>query len=167
MFAPVADGVLIPKDPYARIADGCASDISLVIGSNADEFRYWKLYYEDLDEIIFDWILENNRVANAAATADLSVTEIEPLFKEYSGLKKDLSEIDKSYEFANDFLFRMPNIKLADRITSYNVCYTKLLRSADREMIFSNKGKGKSLSNEDLMPVYRGDALIGYRNNFV
>ncbi len=34
--------------------------------------------------------------------------------------------------------------------------------SDEKELVFSNKGKGRSLSVEDINPVYSGDKLLGY-----
>ena len=38
---PQRDGVLIPKDPYAPYKNGVTADVDMLIGTNADEARYW------------------------------------------------------------------------------------------------------------------------------
>lgn len=38
---PQRDGRLIPLDPYAPYADGTTADVDILIGTNADESRYW------------------------------------------------------------------------------------------------------------------------------
>ena len=40
-FGPSASGVLIPEDPYKAYAEGKASHVQVLVGSNADECRYF------------------------------------------------------------------------------------------------------------------------------
>ncbi len=91
----------------------------MIIGSNADEFRYCSLYYDDLDDIIFDWLKANNQVANAAAI-DLDKVDLEVLKKKYYDLKSDMDSSEKAFQFAHDFLFRMPNIRMAELQSLHN-----------------------------------------------
>ncbi|MCR5783703.1 MAG: carboxylesterase family protein [Clostridia bacterium] len=38
---PERDGIVLPEDPYGAYADGGAAKTDMLIGSNADEVRYW------------------------------------------------------------------------------------------------------------------------------
>lgn len=38
---PLRDGRIVPLDPYKAYADGAAKDIEMMMGTNADEVRYW------------------------------------------------------------------------------------------------------------------------------
>jgi para-nitrobenzyl esterase len=42
-FQPVVDGELIPAPPLERIRSGCAAGVSLLVGSNRDEYKLWNL----------------------------------------------------------------------------------------------------------------------------
>jgi len=44
MCAPVIDGTVLPKDPFAAIRDGAADGIALLNGTNRDEYCYWISY---------------------------------------------------------------------------------------------------------------------------
>ncbi len=105
---------------------------------------------------LFSWLLRRFLVAFAvlfAVQLAVYVIGLNTILKTYE--KNKVAEYEK---IAEDILQNPQSVNPAD-IPSEGPFF---VFSADREMIFSNKGKGKSLSNEDLMPVYRGDALIGY-----
>lgn len=38
---PLRGGSVLPKDPYKVLADGAGSDVDFMVGTNADEWRYW------------------------------------------------------------------------------------------------------------------------------
>ena len=42
-FQPVVDGEVIPAHPLERVRSGCAAGISLLVGSNRDEYKLWNL----------------------------------------------------------------------------------------------------------------------------
>ncbi len=42
-FQPVVDGRVIPSPPLQQIRSGCAADVSLLVGSNRDEYKLWNL----------------------------------------------------------------------------------------------------------------------------
>jgi len=48
MCAPVIDGTVLPKEPFAAIQDGAAAGIALLNGTVHDEYCYWINYYPSL-----------------------------------------------------------------------------------------------------------------------
>jgi para-nitrobenzyl esterase len=42
-FQPVVDGEVLPAPPLERIRSGCAAGVSLLVGSNRDEYKLWHL----------------------------------------------------------------------------------------------------------------------------
>ena len=38
---PLRDGNILPLDPYAAYASGAAKDVDMLMGTNADEARFW------------------------------------------------------------------------------------------------------------------------------
>jgi para-nitrobenzyl esterase len=45
IFAPMRDGYIIPEDCYGEVERGAYNGIDIMIGSNADEIRYFILEY--------------------------------------------------------------------------------------------------------------------------
>ena len=58
---PMRDGYIIPKDCYGEIEKGAYNGIDLIIGTNADEIRYWIVEFGGyiLYSIIITLLLEN------------------------------------------------------------------------------------------------------------
>ena len=48
IFGPTCDGNYIPRKPLKAFAEGAADGVKLLIGTNADEFNYWGLYFDDI-----------------------------------------------------------------------------------------------------------------------
>ena len=51
MFAPVVDGVVLPREPMASIRSGLSADVPVIIGTNRDEMEILRL----LDKSIYDF----------------------------------------------------------------------------------------------------------------
>lgn len=106
MFSPVTDGKLIPEKPDESIRDGCAADIKLMIGTTLDEFAYWKLYYDNLedDEEMNDFLTKVCRINGP----DLS--RFEKMINEYLSFERPT----KVMSLANEIIFRIPAIRFAE-----------------------------------------------------
>jgi para-nitrobenzyl esterase len=50
-FAPVVDGVVLPKEPLEAIREGASSSVPVIIGTNSDEMEVMRL----LDKSIYDF----------------------------------------------------------------------------------------------------------------
>ena len=111
---PERDGVVLPKDLYAAYESGATTDIDMLIGTNADETRYWIRemgYYTDLidGQTIYSVglpIMYENNIANIS-DADLQYVDA---FMEMQTDKK----IWNLTEFYNEILFRIPALKQAE-----------------------------------------------------
>ncbi|MEI3612420.1 carboxylesterase/lipase family protein [Pseudogracilibacillus sp. SO30301A] len=110
IFAPVADGKLIPKNPFESIADGFASDIKLMIGTTKDEIKFWRLYYPNLEEVIDDF-LEQQIAIIGRNTYDVDTT----IKKFYTS-----SITTDKHTRVNEILFRIPSIQFAELQSKYN-----------------------------------------------
>ncbi|WP_462410754.1 carboxylesterase/lipase family protein [Neobacillus sp. Marseille-QA0830] len=61
-LAPVIDGVSLPKHPEEAIAEGSAKDVSILIGTNKDEFNIFSVFdpeWKNADEMKATELFEN------------------------------------------------------------------------------------------------------------
>ncbi len=123
---PERDGIVLPEDLYAAWEDEALADIDIMVGTNADETRYWIRemgYYTTLlpglfiYEHAFPFMYENNLEKMSAEERELAKT-----FMNMQSGKK----IWKLTEFYNELLFRIPATEQAARHkgTSYNYYFT-------------------------------------------
>lgn len=106
---PERDGQLIPEDPYSRF-DGFNAGIDMLIGSTADEARYWVDAMggeEDFDKAT--WLWSRYITLSLDSAQRKSVSDFLDVAGEYA---------DDSWavcEFLNDLMFRGPAIEMAQR----------------------------------------------------
>lgn len=113
MFAPVADGELIPFDPYDSIRNGVAKDINLMIGTTADEVCYWKLYYEDIENQTKK-ILEDE-----CDMLSMDIGKYENEINGYLAMQDQQPMVDRYLSMFSEIMFRVPSIKLAESQSVY------------------------------------------------
>lgn len=110
---------IIPEDPYQALKDGAAKDITLIVGTNADEWRYWVNEMGDVEmsEMDEDGIAENMAVyeeyvaqekydSAAAAATDEEKAKLD----EFLDIVDEDETIWKNTEVGNESGFRMPSI---------------------------------------------------------
>ena len=106
---PERDGQLIPEDPYSRF-DGFNAGIDMLIGSTADEARYWVDAMGGEDD--FDkatWLWSRYITLSLDSAQRKSASDFLDVAGEYA---------DDSWavcEFLNDLMFRGPAIEMAQR----------------------------------------------------
>ena len=111
---PERDGVVLPEDLYKAYADGEAANVDMMVGTNADEARYWinemgystdKLDGYTIYRIGMPIMLENN--LKAVSDEDM----------QYIDRFMDLQTDEKVWnitEFYNEMLFRLPALAQAE-----------------------------------------------------
>ena len=122
---PERDGVVLPEDPYGAYKNGEAAKAGMLIGSNADEVRYWineMGYYVSgipgmaIYRHLFPLMYDNNR--------RLMTDEEKQLAEEFLSLQNGF-RIWKLTEFYNELLFRIPALKQAElHAENGNTVYT-------------------------------------------
>ena len=122
---PERDGIVLPEDLYDAYASGYASKADMLIGSNADEVRYWIAemgYYVPgisgmpLYQHLLPVMYENNR----KSMTDEEKQSVDEFLSLKSGQK-----IWKLTELYNELLFRVPAMKQAElHAESGNRVYT-------------------------------------------
>ena len=108
MFAPVADGRIIPRDPYESVKSGCAEGVALIVGTNADELNYWKYYYDDIEEKIMPFTRDQFEIIGPDIGKYGDLMEIYLNSGALSTCGHD------PIDLAVELLFRIPSIKLAE-----------------------------------------------------
>lgn len=117
-FQPVVDGGLLPVHPATAIAAGAAAHVELLVGTNADEFRFFSFAIPDLSDL-------DDRRAEEVVGAYLSGAGVpaerlhaHDLVEAYRCARLARGEETSSRELleaiATDWLFRLPALRLAD-----------------------------------------------------
>jgi para-nitrobenzyl esterase len=114
VFTPVIDGNIIPVDPLKAIEDGASKNITLLHGTNLDEYRYWINYYRPLRFIPLSIMMK--LAPNVKERLKGKDKEILAFYK-----KKlpDSSLGDNTFEFATDMMFLIPHIQLSEAQSKY------------------------------------------------
>ena len=104
IYAPMRDGYIIPEDCYGEVERGAYDGIDVMIGSNADEIRYFICEYGSyfVFSIGFRFFLENilyHRIKKNGGE----------IYNKYKKVVKD----NPGDNFLNDLLFRSPALKIA------------------------------------------------------
>ena len=111
---PERDGIVLPEDLYGAYESGDAAKVDMLIGTNADEVRYWieeMGYYVSgipgmaIYRHLFPVIYENNR---------RQMTEEEKQYADEFLSLQSGQKIWKLTELYNELLFRVPALKQAE-----------------------------------------------------
>lgn len=111
---PERDGIVLPEDLYAAYESGATAGYDMLIGTNADEVRYWIMemgYYSDLidGKTIYTLglpVMYENNMAKVSAD-DMQYVDA---FMEMQTDKK----VWNLTEFYNEILFRIPALTQAE-----------------------------------------------------
>lgn len=111
---PERDGVVLPKDLYAAYEEGVTADLDMLMGTNADETRYWineMGYYTDLvsGQLIYSVALPVMYENNITKISDEDMQYVDS-FMELQSDKK----VWNLTEFYNEILFRVPALAQAE-----------------------------------------------------
>ena len=101
---PMRDGYIIPEDCFGEIEKGAYDGLDIIIGTNADEVRYWIIEFGSyiLYRILITLLLENILLYRIEKNG----FEIFNKFKKY--VKDNFSD-----NFLSDLFFRVPALKIA------------------------------------------------------
>ena len=102
---PIRDDYIVPKDCFGAMKDGAYDGIDILIGTNADEMRYWiqESGFYFIFRIILNLILENVTLYRIKKDGLIYFNEFKKLVKDNPG-----------ENFLSDIFFRMPALKMAD-----------------------------------------------------
>ena len=104
-YSPMRDGYIIPEDCYGEVERGAYDGIDIMIGSNADEIRYFIVEYNNsyfLFNLAFGFLLENVLYYRIKKNG----------YEIYNKFKETVKDNVKD-NFLNDLYFRIPALKIA------------------------------------------------------
>ena len=124
--SPVIDGKVIPERPIDSINSGSASKISLLAGTNLEEWRLFNIMEPDLQK------LDNAGLVNALqqfVPAEYGQYLIETYGKTRTGRGLSTSPLDLFSAIQTDLMFRVPTIRvveaqLKNHQPAYNYLFT-------------------------------------------
>jgi para-nitrobenzyl esterase len=104
-FEPVIDGDLLPARPIDSIVAGAGANVDVLIGNNADEFRFFLVPTGMINAINEDFL------SRAIAAYGLPVAET---LATYRATHKDASPGDLLAAIITDWFYRIPAIRVAE-----------------------------------------------------
>lgn len=112
---PERDGIVLPEDLYAAYESGAASDADMLIGTNADETRYW------IREMGYYTGLIDGQTLYSAGLMPImyenNIAQISDEDMRYADAFMDMQTDKKVWnltEFYNEIVFRIPALKQAE-----------------------------------------------------
>ena len=114
---PERDGIVLPKDPYAAYESGLKTPCDMLIGTNADEGRYW------LNEMGLYGNKTTGHLAYKVGMPQLyksDVARFSASDREKAEKFIQMQEMDRPWqytEFYNELIFRIPALKQAEEVS--------------------------------------------------
>jgi para-nitrobenzyl esterase len=105
MFEPVVDGEVVPARPIERIVAGAGADVGLMVGTTAEEWRFFLVPGGAIDRVTDD------RLVNTARVMGLDVEHALPV---YRTSRPQATPGDLLGALITDWFFRIPSIRLAE-----------------------------------------------------
>jgi para-nitrobenzyl esterase len=111
-YQPVADGDLIPADPFAAVADGAARGIPLLCGTNLDETKFHRAIDRAVDTLDETGLLA--RCRTIWPTAGDAECVIETYRAARQARAENVSPPELWFAIANDHRYRVPLMRQAE-----------------------------------------------------
>jgi para-nitrobenzyl esterase len=115
-FQPVVDGRVIPAAPLERIRSGCAAGVSLLVGSNRDEYKLWNLVdpkASELDRAALLRRCQRNIPGRREDGTSHAARAIETYARPRQG-RASVAPPELWIAIETDRLFRVPALRLAE-----------------------------------------------------
>ena len=103
---PIRDGDLIPFDGFEAIENGAYDDIDILIGTNADEMRYW------IQESGYYWVF---RIILKIILDNVTLIRIKKDGLSYYNKFKEIVKINSGENFLSDLFFRLPAYRINNK----------------------------------------------------
>lgn len=117
-FQPVVDGGLLPVHPAAAIAAGSAAGVSVLAGTNRDEFRLFSFSLPELNELDrsrVEEIVGGYLAGSGVRPERLPAAAVLDAFAAARQARgEDTSPRELLEAFATDWLFRLPTLRLLE-----------------------------------------------------
>ncbi len=113
VFGPVVDGASLPQPPLHAIAEGSASGVDLMIGTNHDEIRLWTLATPLLARLPLTILAPRIPTVQGAINAT-SLASNSAVAASYFSRMPGGTMGDVSMAVLTDAIFRVPSIRVAE-----------------------------------------------------
>ena len=115
-FKPWVDGENLPQHPTKAIEKGFAKDIELLIGTNLEEWRFWRAFEPNFEETPPDRI--EKRIIYLLTTIGEEESKLPLIIDTYKKSREEISlpvSIHEIYEaYMTDSIFRISSIRFAE-----------------------------------------------------
>ena len=115
-FQPVVDRRVIPAPPLERIRSGCAAGVSLLVGSNRDEYRLWSLVDPKAKELDGAALLRRCR-RNIPGEREDGTSHAARAIEAYVRARQGRASVEAPelwFAIESDRLIRAPALRLAE-----------------------------------------------------
>jgi len=118
-YGPIADGTAMPTDPFAAIADGSAAGIPLLVGTNLEEFAFFRRLDPEGEQLTEDGLLarlaDPRLNARAGDGAQFEAAEAVATYRQARAAREESSAaLDVWFAIMSDRRFRVPAMRLAE-----------------------------------------------------
>ncbi len=116
-FQPVLDGVVLPEPPLAAVAAGAAAGVSLLVGTNLDEWRLFGLADPKLAGLDEAGLLRRLERALPGAGTPAGASLARRAFEVYTEARRGRLPLEPPelwLAFETDRVFRIPALRLAE-----------------------------------------------------
>jgi len=120
-FRPYIDDESLPQHPIKAIEEGYAKDIELIVGTNLEEWRFWRAFEPNFEKIGSSQL--EKRIINLLKAVGEDEDKLESIIETYKKSREKINpsiNLHEVYEaFMTDSLFRIPSIKFAEAQSRY------------------------------------------------
>jgi para-nitrobenzyl esterase len=116
-FSPVADGELIPAQPFAAIAEGSARGVPLIVGTNLEEMKLYRFLDPSLEQLDEAALVQRCAMLFAGAGPDgraQAERRVETYRSARRAREEDASPVETWLAISTDHIFRAGALKLAE-----------------------------------------------------
>ena len=115
-FRPYVDDESLPQHPIKAIEEGYAKDIELIVGTNLEEWRFWRAFEPNFEKIGSSQL--QKRITNLLKAVGEDEDKLESIIETYKKSREKINpslNLHEIYEaFMTDSIFRIPSIKFAE-----------------------------------------------------
>jgi para-nitrobenzyl esterase len=104
-WEPVVDGEVVPARPVDRIVAGAGADIDLMVGTTAEEWRFFLVPTGAIDRVTEDRL---------STTARVMRLDVEPALAVYRASRPHATPGDLLGALITDWFFRIPAVRFAE-----------------------------------------------------
>ncbi len=111
-FKPWVDGEILPQHPIKAITEGYAKDVEIIIGTNLEEWKFWRAFEPNFQDMKLSTL--TNRLRNAGEDEN----DIDQIINTYTKTLEEQGQPSTPREifdkYMTDSVFRIPSIKFAE-----------------------------------------------------